>query len=87
MSALALTACGGSTVSVRAERPELQAAPVALTAPCTSPILIPSRKLTKAEAEGLWAGDRAALVTCRDTKSGLIEFYRTRDANITGKGT
>ncbi|WP_442320023.1 Rz1-like lysis system protein LysC [Ancylobacter polymorphus] len=82
-----LTACSGSTASVRPSlRPTLEPAPAALRQPCAAPVVIPPGGKTQGQTERSWAKDRVALVECGADKAALVEFYDKRDAALAAPG-
>lgn len=81
LSALTLTACAGSTASVK---PDLRPAPGALTVACASPAKLPARGLSKREVETYWRRDRANLVSCKDRHGAVVTYYRQRDGRLIG---
>ena len=61
-----LTACVGSTASVKPEGP-----PPSLVQECRAPVALPARDASQAEVERWWRADRAALAECREKHGGL----------------
>ena len=84
MSALALMSCAPSTEYAKTEPPKIGEAPAALAGECDDPQLLPERSLTRKEIAYYWGKDRKNLVLCRDSKGGLLAFYRDRDRRIGG---
>ena len=72
---LALTACGGSTVSTKGL--SLARADSAIARPCQGPVLLPGRVLTQADVERYWSIDRARLVRCKGEKQEVVRYYDT----------
>lgn len=81
LSAFLLTACAGSTASVK---PDLRPAPPYLVAACADPSKLPSRGLSRREIEVYWRRDRANLVSCKDRHGALVTYYRSRDGRLVG---
>lgn len=80
----ALQACSVLTQSAIDQGPILEPAPAELLSECDKPVRLPDRSLTQAEVETFWLRDRVALIECGQTKEALIDYYRQRDAGLTG---
>ncbi len=81
---LVLTACADSIKSIDGP-PQLDPIPENLTNRCARPVVLPDRELTQEEVEMYWLNDRANLVACGLSRDAILEYYRKRDALITGK--
>lgn len=85
---LVLPACAVSIPSdklaVASPRPQLAQPDSALTSDCPRPVDTGYAPLSQARTEKLWINDRKALIECGAGRAALRDFYRERDAGLTG---
>jgi len=79
---LALTACAGSMPSAGID---VDPPAPSLTQPCRSPVRLPEREVTQAEAENYWLRDRRSLVDCASRHNGLTQWAQETVGTIEGE--
>lgn len=86
--ALTLTTAACSTPSVSPALKELAGPlaqpPAEMLKACADPVAL-AGALNRGQVRGLWAEDRAALVSCGEGKQAVVEFYRARDDALAGR--
>ena len=82
LSALVLTACGGSTPSVSG--PILLPQLTRSVASCAPPVELPATAITRAQVEQMWARDRGNLVKCGMNLEAFVEFYEGLSSDLRG---